>query len=193
MIKLNHSTEFKPFKFVCYDCYMKEVVWVMGASGSGKETFIQSALTDKQIAEQLGWSGKIVVACEASLMYIGQFDGDPIAEQREQIFSEVQTLLQDADVVLIKWQYADITADRTEALRRLLPGVRHRIIELQAPLSELIERLKNKPWWHDQDIGKEIAFITSSLKGVFKATKHLKNFEMTRLDSGVSGDYGIIQ
>lgn len=172
---------------------MKEVVWIVGASGSGKETFIRRALTDKQIAKQLGWSCKAVVACGASLTYIGQFDKDPIVEKREQIFSEVHTLLQDTDVVLIKWQYLDSAAFRPERLQQLLPDVRHRIIELTAPLPELVERLKKKPWWHDQDIGKEIAFITSSLKGVFKATKHLKNFEMTRLDSGVSGDYGIIQ
>ena len=143
---------------------MKEVVWVFGVSASGKETFIRNIGRYTDVQEQLKWINKSVVACEASLKYIGQREDDPVVSRREEILSQAPVLLDTAEVVLIKWQYVDSDALRPQRLKALLPNAQHRIIELNVPKTELIERIARKPWW--DDYGKEEESVTAELEMV---------------------------
>jgi len=166
---------------------MKEIVWIVGTSASGKDTFIRNVSTNNNVLESLGWSGKSIVACEASLKFIAQFEDDPVVEQREKIPEEANSLLDTSDVVLIKWQQLDTEASRPQKLKDLIPTARHRIIELRVERPELIKRYRLKPWWHD--VGKEEPFIESELKSVSDAVANLSDFDVTRLDSSADGHY----
>jgi hypothetical protein len=61
---------------------MKEVVWVFGNSAAGKESFIRYITINKdaRLLTSLGWQESKVTASEASMKYIGQFDGDPVTK-----------------------------------------------------------------------------------------------------------------
>ncbi len=166
---------------------MKEVAWIFGTSASGKETFIRNAANNQPALEALGWMGRPLAACQSSLKYIGQFDGDPIIEHRRKILEEVPLLLDSVEVVLIKWQSVDSWISLPQKLREGLPGVRHRIIELRASLPELEKRLKQKPWW--TDYGHEKEFIGEELEEVSRTTKDLKGFDITVLSSSEADNY----
>ncbi len=130
---------------------MQEVAWIFGSSAAGKETFIKHAVSieESEIRSQLGWANKKVVGAPASLEYISHFSGDPIAQKRELILSEVPALLKSADVVLIKWQGLDSKARRVERLRSIIPEISHRIIRLAASDEVVRQRLPLKKWWKD--------------------------------------------
>lgn len=178
----------KEFISICYDKHMKEVVWVFGTSASGKETFIKSVLKDAILLEQLGWKYKSVVACEQSTKFIGQFKRDPKIILRESIIKKVPTLLSSADVVLIKWQFVDSQTSRPQRLKEAIPEAQHRIILLNTPESELIERLARKKWWHDY--GEEKEFISKELSMVGDCIKQLSpEFMTTTLNSGTYSNY----
>jgi hypothetical protein len=168
---------------------MKEVVWVIGTSASGKDTFIRNVSRNTDLVESLGWAGKSIAVCESSLEYIAQFEDDPVVEQREELLEESKSLVDTADIVLIKWQQLDTQASRPQRLKDLTPTARHRIIELRVERSELIERYRLKPWWHD--IGKEESFIESELKFVSDAIGDLSSLEVTVLDSSTDGRYNL--
>ena len=169
----------------------KEIVWVFGTSGSGKEMFIRNVYSNPGLLKKLGWTASSLVVCESSLNNIGQFDNDPITTAREQILTESPRLLSDADTVLIKWQLVDTEASRPERLKALLPETRHRIIELRAPKDELAQRLEQKRWWHDY--GYEYEFINKELKLVADTLGKMgDDFEHIVLDSGSHGSYAIV-
>jgi len=166
---------------------MKEVVWVFGASASGKATFIKRIDDGKheRLCEQFGWKGQTVVACNESLELIG----GELDEQRECILDKVPVLLQNADIVLIKWQYVDSQHDRPQRLKRKLPNVRHRIISLDVSVDELVNRLPTKPLWHNYDAEKNL--ISIELPIVLKSREELSDFDVTFIDSSASGNYEI--
>ncbi len=162
---------------------MKEVVWVFGTSASGKETFIKNVPDDKLLLEKLGWSNKTLAACLESLEHIGQFKNDPAINLRERILERVPILLNTAEVVLIKWQFVDSEASRPQRLRELTPQAKQRIILLETPKPELVERLAKKGWWHNY--GNEESFIEAELVMVADVVKQLiGDFEVAAVDGG---------
>ncbi len=114
----------------------REIVWVFGQSAAGKASFIEAATKQPALKRTLGWSDKTVAPCEASLSYVAQSFDDPIREKRLQILDEAPALVQNYDIVLIKWQYEDSTSGRITRLQHLLPHVYHRIILLSLPREE---------------------------------------------------------
>lgn len=167
---------------------MKEIVWVFGNSASGKATFIRRVVKDTKLHVAFGWKAMSVAGCEASLKYIGQ---SPIAESREEIIDQVASLLNDADVVLIKWQLVDSLASRLTRLQQKIPEAEHRIIRLEASRAEMIRRLQQKTWWYDY--GKEDDFIDSEIKSVEESIDSVKDtFAVTRVSSEANDDYSII-
>lgn len=169
---------------------MKEIAWVFGTSGSGKETFLRNASRYPDLLQNLGWSDLAFSLCEASIEYIGQFKNDPITLQRDKILNEVPVLLEGADVVLIKWQVVDSDAKRPQRLLHQLPNVLHRIIRLYAPEEELIARLQDKPWWHNY--GHEAEFIQSETELVRKYIEELgTGFTVTDIKSGATQNYEV--
>lgn len=131
---------------------VKEVAWIYGASGAGKETFIRDVVAGRRLslAKQLGWLGKRVAPCIASMDYVGQSDDDPIIHLRGEIRESVALLLELSDVVLVKGQRVDFEARRLDELRERFPGCRHRIIVLAVSPEELAARLPRKRWWDDR-------------------------------------------
>jgi len=166
---------------------MKEVVWVFGTSASGKATFIKHIVEDEdyRLREQFGWKDQAVVACNESLELIG---GD-LDEERESILDKVPEILQNADIVLIKWQYVDSQHDRPQRLKQKLPDVQHRIISLDVSVDELVKRLPTKPLWHNY--GDERNLISIELPIVLKSREELNDFDVTIIDSSTSSNYEI--
>jgi hypothetical protein len=173
---------------------MKEVAWIFGNSAAGKETFVRRVTQDKgtQLLDGLGWAGKKIVASEASITYIGQFEGDPVTELREEITTEVPSLLQEgADVVVVKWQGVDSVANRIERLQRGLPTAAHRIIQIVTPDSELYERLARKSWWDDRD--NTVEFVAGEHPYIEGYIAQLGGqLPVTRVSGGVGADYVLL-
>ncbi|HUD06836.1 MAG TPA: hypothetical protein VMR34_03020 [Candidatus Saccharimonadales bacterium] len=168
---------------------MKEVIWVFGASASGKETFIKHVTEDgpRKLLKRLGWENKLLACCSESLEYIG---GEPSAS-RERIMDRVPELLQSADVVFIKWQYVDSQANRPQRLKKKLPKIKHRIISLLVSPDELLERLPSKPLWHNY--GKERELISIELPLIAQSLRELSDFKTRFISSSKSGKYEVLK
>ena len=169
---------------------MKEVVWVFGASASGKETFIKHLLDNNppELIKHIGWHDKTITACSESL----EITGKAVDTLREKILGKVPELLEKADVVLVKWQFVDSVAKRPQRLKELLPGVRHRVIELKVGMNELMKRLPNKAWWHDY--GREKEHVTTELHWVSKYLEDLSGeFEIVSINSNKYGNYEFVR
>ena len=169
-----------------------EVVWVLGASGAGKATFIRTIISrpPDSLLRQFGWIDKRITACEESLDLLTQFDGDPIAAKREVLLRAVPKLVQQADVVLIKGQDWDIDADRLRRLKDVLPQARHRIIFVRCTFPTLYRRLRHKRWWRP--------LITRRLARqwlVWQATalhRLEREFGIQAIDGGSHGHYHLV-
>ncbi len=164
----------------------KEIVWVMGSSATGKETFIRSMTSDAQldIKAPLGWSNKRVLACLDSIYAVGQFKGDPITEKRAGILHTVPALLPSADVILIKWQFVDSDANRLLDLKDLLPDARHRLVVLRSSIDTLKMRLPMKSWWNKG--ADPIEFAKDEQRRLNEKTSELRDphgFHITYINS----------
>lgn len=169
---------------------MKEVVWIFGTSATGKETFIKKVIKDKELQERMGWKNKSISFCSESIDHIGQFDGDPAIERRKMILHKVPQLLENNDIVLIKWQIVDSKAQLPQKLKKVTIKAKHVIIRLEAPEQELVKRLRNKSWWHDY--GKELEFIHLERDLVRKSISQLQNeFEVKTINSSNSSEYNL--
>jgi hypothetical protein len=172
---------------------MKEVVWVFGNSAAGKESFIRyiTSNKDERLLTSLGWQELKVTASEASMKYIGQFHGDLVTEQREQILTEVPELFENSDAVLIKWQTVDSESGRMQKLKNLLPNAQHRIILIVASNEELSERLPQKSWWDDDDVA---GFIAEENKYTVNELSNLQEeFLVTKISGNSTGSYSLIE
>ncbi len=170
---------------------MSEIFWVCGTSAVGKEAFITAAQTDASIQGMLGWTGKIIRPCMPSIEFIGQFEGDPITQNREQIISDV-VLGENADIVLIKWQFVDFKAKRTQRLKDACPTARHRLIWLMADNETIRPRLVTKSWWQNGD--DELEFIASEQDLLKKSALIDPVFDdVTKISSGRNFQYKIMK
>lgn len=166
---------------------MKEVIWVAGTSGAGKNTFVRRASEDPELAARLGWAGKLVAAATESFENIQTYQGDPISRKRDLILTQVPALLERADVVLSKWQFVDSDAHRPQRLKEALPDARHGVIVLHAPDSELTERLSTRHWW--ERYGSD-TYIAEEQELVAQAVRELaQHFPVVHLESGTGSDY----
>jgi hypothetical protein len=169
---------------------MKEVVWVVGTSSAGKQTFIKNVLTDVDLAKRLGWQHKKVVICQRSVDFPGDLGKPEIVRARKLIPDDVSGLLVNSDVVLIKWQYVDSSCELPQRLKELLPTARHRIILLRASPRELAVRLSSKDWWREMGFKDANELVGYELKMVDKFISELQDqFEITIIDSGARGHY----
>ena len=165
----------------------KTVVWVVGTSASGKETFARRTPQDTALIAQLGWKGKRVTVSAESLEHLAQFPDDPVTLKRERILQEVPLLLEDHDVVLLKWQFVDSDADRIVRLQDELPTAKHEIIVLHAAEEDLAVRLPRKSWWKQWGSND---FAATELALVADAVESLSaHHDVTHLHSGAEEGY----
>lgn len=167
----------------------KEIVWIFGPSASGKNTFIDAATHDPAIKNHLGWAHKRVIASQASLKFIGQHHNDPIRKKRSRIPDEVATLLQNHDVVLIKWQYEDFAAERITHIQHAFPHALHHIILLELPDEQLAARLLQKPWWRPNSDPKP--FIDDERKVISSFLQKL-TLPITLISSANDENYALL-
>gem|GEM_PF-4905097 len=172
---------------------MKEVNWIFGNSATGKETFIRHATdeNEEELLRTLGWVGKKIVACAASTRNIGQYEDDPITELREDILTEVPSLLAVADVVLVKWQGVDSRADRILRLRSALPAVRHKVLQIVTPDEELYTRLVHKSWWDTREDVR--SFVTEEHEYILDYTAYLLDqIPVTKISGASGANYALV-
>ena len=119
-----------------------QIVWLFGLSGSGKRTFIDSAVAKEPrfiVLEGYLELPKNVLKCEAALVIDGRSD--------EAIISEVRRLISKSwdTSILLKVQWVDLEHHLPKRLREELPGYRHRIIMLYTDMHEIVQRTNNDP------------------------------------------------
>ena len=145
---------------------MQKIIWVFGSSASGKETFITSLMKDEALQNLYGITNAQIATCRATFDNLGD-----LRKLRESINNEVKHLLEENEVILIKWQYGDTLLKTPEKLQKKYPENEHIVIVLHVDHKELVRRLRIKSWWHD--IGKEDEFITKELQLVSRSIKSL--------------------
>ncbi|WBW98615.1 hypothetical protein [Oceanirhabdus sp. W0125-5] len=165
---------------------MSNIVWILGSSAVGKETFIRKMIgnNDLKIIEKLGWKNKEINFIEESIKYIGQYRNDPIIYRRDEILDRVVEKVEGNNdkVILIKGQVVDLKNKRLNKLRELLPEHRHEILFLHADLNILYERCKSKNWWNKKD-GIEVVrkwLVNHQIKRINK----LDDFPIRAVDTG---------
>ncbi len=170
---------------------MREVIWVMGPSAVGKETFIKTIAGDHRTLELMGLENKSIVSCGASYHFNGAYKGDAVDAAREKIFDEIPELLNKYDVVFIKWQHVDSELHRPERLQKLIPDAVHRALLLVAPRKELAERLLKKSWWHDR--GNENMHVNAGIKNIKVSVNSLPgSIQITMMSSSKQKPYSLI-
>ena len=170
----------------CFDIVgpmAKQIVWVFGASGAGKATFINYVLQNKspELMTRMGWQGKSVTAEPYSLSLVGLISyHDDKTRKRSKILPSARSLQEAYDVVLIKGQQVDIDNRRPRRLQSELSRCTHRIIYLDAGIEQIRRRIRQKPWWNDTITTADIeAWRQSQLK----ILKNLVGFELQVLQS----------
>jgi hypothetical protein len=127
---------------------MNKIVWVMGQSAAGKETFIKYAMAnpDCSLIRQLGYSGDKIIPLGNNL-YLGDYERIQIKDMVLDLISKETNA-----VILIKWQHVDTDpqyGDLIMKLKAATPGVPNEIVLLSVDSDVLYSRLVNKPWWNE--------------------------------------------
>jgi ABC-type phosphate/phosphonate transport system ATPase subunit len=93
---------------------MKEIIWVMGHSGVGKETFCRSLSSNPDISlvKQLSWNGLKVGLCESSIAHVSRGCSIKKEDDRDKIIDELTEKADLLNVVLLKWQAVDTAKGR---------------------------------------------------------------------------------
>lgn len=128
---------------------MNKIVWVMGQSAAGKETFIKYAVAnpDSELMQQLGYSGSKIISIEESL-YLGDDERIKIVDIALDLISQNTNA-----IILIKWQYTDNDehCDNIRRLNAVTPDIHNEIIMLTVESDALFARLPNKLWWNENE------------------------------------------
>lgn len=126
---------------------MGKIVWVIGQSAAGKETFIKYATAnpDCKLMRKLGYSNSKIIPLNESL-YLGD-------DERFKIIDLVLDLLKKETnaVILIKWQHPDTGNDIIGKLKTVTPDTSNEIVCLSVESDILYARLTNKPWWNEPE------------------------------------------
>lgn len=145
---------------------MKAIIWVFGASASGKQTFIKKLLSDIELQATFDLTGSQIAVSNEGFNNLGK-----LGKSRASIPGEVSRLLESNDAVVIKWQYGDTLLGTPNILRAKYPSYKHSVIQLEVKTPEHKRRLRIKSWWHDE--GEEDEFITKDLELVKDSIKKL--------------------
>lgn len=152
---------------------MKEIVWVMGHSGVGKETFCRS-LTESSgqpLVKQLGWSGLRLGVCESSIALVHRGHQSEKIDDRDKLLDEIESKQDSLDVILLKWQALDTQKGRVIAVAEKFPNIVMRALVLTAPDSVVQGRheTRESAWqpetgWSDF-LNYEKSLINKALEG----------------------------
>ena len=132
---------------------MKEIIWVFGVSAVGKEAFCRYITNNptSELLSKINIASKRIAVSEISTRATGKFTGDPLVRERENIPKEVSNLLNDHDVVFIKWQYTDTTEGIFKEVEEVNPSTIVKIVLLQASEDIIASRLLSKEWWQNEN------------------------------------------
>ena len=131
---------------------MNKIVWIMGQSAAGKDTFIQYAIENpnSELMQRLGYSNSKIIPISDDYHRNRIKAG---ADERSEITDIVLDFLKketDA-VILIKYQYTDNDehSDNIRKLKAATPDVPNEMIMLSVDGDVLYARLPNKWWWNE--------------------------------------------
>lgn len=160
----------------------KEIVWIYGPSGAGKETFIKYITNNpsEDIISRLGWQDKKIGYIKESIDYIGQYFGDPIVDKRKIIVDKVKDVIENYDVILIKGQDVDFKMNILSDLRKIFPENIHRIIYLYPGFDNLYSRCLKKSWYKEEFTRD---MFLDWAKGQLIKLKPFEELKITALDS----------
>jgi len=165
------------------------IVWVYGASGAGKETFLKymTSKKSKQLINRLGWKNKKIIPIKESVDYLAQYDEDPQGDKRKDIIDKVIKISKKPNlVILIKGQDIDLEAKLPQKLRKKLPRCSHQVIYLHTNPKTLLLRCKPKKWWDNR---YSITTLKKWTSYQLRLLSKLKAFEIIALDSGNGKNY----
>ena len=144
----------------------KQIIWIFGGSGSGKNRFTQfiTKYPSHQLLTRLGWSSKKIIVSEESLLWVGKNIYDPIIKKRKELPEIISSLINmNNDIVLVKGQDYDIRELLPQKTKELLPNYTHKIIYLHTPADIAFARWNERPWkkfWYSKHTTKKFLKIT---------------------------------
>ncbi len=170
---------------------MKQVIWVVGTSSSGKQTFLKNVLADKKLQEQLGLANQKITLLERSIIYPGDATMPTVVRERGLIPQDaIQLLGGDSEVVLIKWQYVDSQYMLPAKLESGILNARHSVIVLEASEADSLQRLELKDWWRTKGFNNSKELYDFEQKQIKKYISELsKSYDLIRLDSSDGAAY----
>lgn len=126
--------------------FMKEIVWVIGHSGVGKETFCRWIIAnpDSELARELGWSGSRIGICESSISLVPRGHQKEKHDERHRIIDELKEKQEELDVILLKWQALDTYKGRVLAIKQAFPESITRAVLLETGNHTIEQRHTNR-------------------------------------------------
>lgn len=173
---------------------MKQVIWIVGTSSAGKQTFITRLTHDRDMQARFGLENKKIAILDRSVSFPGDATMPDIVKERELIPRDASELLRtDVGVVLIKWQYVDSLYLLPEKLEAGMFNANHRVIILESSREESIDRLACKEWWRAKGFNEATELYEHEQK---LASDYIAEFEKkyktTKLNSSSNAAYSEI-
>ncbi len=162
---------------------MKKIIWVVGTSASGKETFIRKITNDSSVIKKYGFKNKSSAFSLISVENIAKNDTDVTTlNKRENILDEITSLLKVNDVIFIKWQFVDSDSGRVRRVKKAFPKTVQEVICIRTNKNIIAQRLVNKFWW-SKECGEPLLFAIDQerkLEQVFQNS--FKDYEVSFVD-----------
>lgn len=165
----------------------KQIIWIFGGSGAGKDRFIRYLLEKRShnLLHRFHWENKKIIACKESLLWIPMHYHDPLIEKRKSLPKIIKKLVvSDADIILVKGQDWDLRDGTLTKAMTEVHDATHSILYLHVPILTAFKRWKTKPWkrfWYSP------ITVRRWLRHQLKALKELSpSIPITALES--SGD-----
>ena len=143
---------------------MNKIVWVIGQSAAGKETFIKYAVAnpDSELICQLGYNNSKIIPF--------------FSYEKEEILDVINK--ETNAVILIKWQHYNTGYDFAKSdlseLKAVFPDTTNEIICLSVESDTLYARLFNKPWFDENEAAN---FTQEDMNNVVEIMrKNIRNY-----------------
>ena len=148
---------------------MNRIVWVMGQSAAGKETFIRNAVSHPncELMKQLGFKSSKIIPIGDNIS-LGDYERIEIKDM------VLDILKKETDAtIFIKWQHVDTDPQYGDLIMKLkieTPDISNEIVLLSVESGVLYARLQKNWWWNESTSStqEEMDHVVEILRGNVK-------------------------